>query len=453
MKFILKLFDKNIPSVILIFLPYLIFNWVNIYDSIFYSTLNLFYLILVLILFQYFISYLFERKFYKYFLIIIISLFFILIYGLYFVAIFNNLQNKIFNVQLIRGRITITLLGLFFFIIETRLYKKGWFGIQNIFLSIFVVISILFLIPKIGSNNNGKERFRNHYISMQISDTSSKPVLLIITDEYNSPDGLVNFFKDKNLFNFSDGLKKDGWLVKNSFFTNETSTIHSLSSLFNYNLSKNDQYSLMNVNDIGTKKLQRQALCDSLIKKNVNIINFGIFDFGLFKPLTRLFMYPTSFTESVIFNTSGFFIYFNTWGGEFDGLALSYYPMIHNKKILSTLNDTLNSIKKNKTFIYAHLFMPHSPFTFPPEFKYQNITPNNYLAFWKFTNKKLQKLLKEITTENKYRIILSGDHGFRSGGKMINPKYTFAAFYGFSQNDIDKINSVQDLGSLINGCF
>jgi len=33
----------------------------------------------------------------------------------------------------------------------------------------------------------------------------------------------------------------------------------------------------------------------------------------------------------------------------------------------------------------------------------------------------------------------------------MNPHNTFTAFYGFNQKDIDKIQSVQDLGSLING--
>ena len=51
--------------------------------------------------------------------------------------------------------------------------------------------------------------------------------------------------------------------------------------------------------------------------------------------------------------------------------------------------------------------------------------------------------------ENKYRIILTGDHGYR-GDDRINPQNTFTALYGFDKADVDKIKSVQDLGSLIN---
>jgi hypothetical protein len=73
-------------------------------------------------------------------------------------------------------------------------------------------------------------------------------------------------------------------------------------------------------------------------------------------------------------------------------------------------------------------------------------------TYWNFTNKKLQLILAQIINENKYRIILTGDHGFRSD-KRINPHFTFTAFYGFNNYDLEKINSVQDLGSLINGSF
>jgi hypothetical protein len=61
-------------------------------------------------------------------------------------------------------------------------------------------------------------------------------------------------------------------------------------------------------------------------------------------------------------------------------------------------------------------------------------------------------MLTTLIKENKFRIILTGDHGYR-GDNRINPHYTFAAFYGFDQVSIDKIQSVQDLGSLIYGGF
>jgi hypothetical protein len=97
--------------------------------------------------------------------------------------------------------------------------------------------------------------------------------------------------------------------------------------------------------------------------------------------------------------------------------------------------------------------MPHGPMQYMPDFsirKQNNLI--NYKAYWNFTNQKLNILLRELIKDNRYRIILTGDHGYRRD-KRINPHYTFSAFYGFKKESIDRIESVQDIGSLINSGF
>jgi hypothetical protein len=96
--------------------------------------------------------------------------------------------------------------------------------------------------------------------------------------------------------------------------------------------------------------------------------------------------------------------------------------------------------------------MPHSPFSYNPEFPLINNNQSNYHRYWNFTNAKLMTLLKELMRNKKYRIILTGDHGYR-GDIRVNSHFTFASFYGFEQEKIDKIQSVQDIGSLINNSF
>ena len=136
-----------------------------------------------------------------------------------------------------------------------------------------------------------------------------------------------------------------------------------------------------------------------------------------------------------------------------DGLSGSYYAMEnHNKYIFNHLADTSNILTNNKTFIYIHLYMPHATMQYKPDFPIRTENLVNYKAYWNFTNQKLEPLLKSLIKENKYRLILTGDHGYRTD-RRINPHYTFTAFYGFNQESIDKIHSVQDLGSLIYGGF
>ena len=65
---------------------------------------------------------------------------------------------------------------------------------------------------------------------------------------------------------------------------------------------------------------------------------------------------------------------------------------------------------------------------------------------------KLLALLTELTKDNRYNIILTGDHGFRRM-KEVPPNYTFTAFYGFDSSQLTNLKSVQDIGSLINASY
>jgi hypothetical protein len=112
-------------------------------------------------------------------------------------------------------------------------------------------------------NKNGNEN-QDGYRSQD-----QKPIILIVLDEYSSPDELYKILKDSAVYNFSNNLKKNGWEVRNSSYTYESSTIHSISSLFNFNLSKDSLYDKQNTETIVSKKMLKAALLDSLNKKDV----------------------------------------------------------------------------------------------------------------------------------------------------------------------------------------
>ena len=95
--------------------------------------------------------------------------------------------------------------------------------------------------------------------------------------------------------------------------------------------------------------------------------------------------------------------------------------------------------------------MPHTPYMYFNEFSQPRNTAG-YVAYWKFTNKKVLQFLNELLQSHQYRIILTGDHGDREDPK-INPNYTATAFYGFDAKDVEKIRTVQDLGVLINAYY
>lgn len=455
MKFIKELFDKKEISILILILPYFGFNYETIVHSPFFSYTQLISIFACLLFIDVFIKWILSKlngKSKTIISLIVIFTTLVFFYGLYITNYTQKLMQDYFGLP-IRGRtIIVAVVLLFVIILFLQRRKKINFLYLNVFMLIFCVLAIVTSIVNI--KEHSIIDYQSKYTHIPRINTAIKPVILLISDEYSSPDGLYKVYKDSSIYDFSNKLVNKGWVARNSFYSYEISTIYSLSSLFNFNLSINRNYNKQSMETVGESKIMHAGIAASLEKKNVNIINFGIVHIGKHSFLNRLYYYPTSFIENIMMNTIHYTIKSNTDNFNLNALGSTYYPMeVHNKYILNNLSDTINKNNKTKTFIYAHLFMPHAPMQFKPEFPLRTEnTLIDYMDYWKFSNLKLEALLTELTKENKYRIILSGDHGFR-GDKRINPYYTFTAFYGFDQSSIDSIKSVQDLGSLINSCF
>ena len=451
MKKIKTLLDFKKVSVFLIALPYLTFNFEIIISSPFYSFTELIMILSGLLFIDVFVKWALLKlnyKLYKTLSLFIVFISILFFYGFYLtIYIQKEIQDQF--LYLIRGRIIIeSSLAIFILLIFILKNKCINFKYVNVFLIILSLITIFTSVTN--TKGKRKEEFKSSFVSLPLNNNPVKPILLIISDEYTSPDDLYQIYKDSNIYEFSSELVNKGWIAKNSFYSYETSTIHSLSSLFNFNLSKNKNYSKEKIANIGASKLANAIIADSLEKKKVAIINFGIFHIGKKTYLNRLYPYPNSFFEDVMLQTIYYTVKYYTGNFNESGLAISYFPFEkHNKYIFNHLVDTLSTINQPRKFIYAHLFMPHSPLQYNPSFPIRTLNNlNNYKAYWNFTNQKLNQLLTSLIKENKYRIILTGDHGYR-GDKRINPHYTFSAFYGFNRESIDKVQTVQDLGSLI----
>jgi hypothetical protein len=104
------------------------------------------------------------------------------------------------------------------------------------------------------------------------------------------------------------------------------------------------------------------------------------------------------------------------------------------------------------SFIYVHLMMPHYPFTFEDEFLEKENNLDNYIKYWNFVNNKLLEVLKDSDLTD-YKIVITGDHGYRKYPDIIDPYQTFGAFYGFDKENLKKIENVQDIGFLISNNF
>jgi len=451
-RFILNYFSISIPSVLLLLLPYLVKNFASLRTSLYYSNFKYAVLVLVLLIVQLIISFLYQNKkiFFKYLIYGLYSTLLIFFYGADIVQIINELQQLIFEKKNFRFR---TFLFFFTMVLLSVQYIL-WFksesavGPQNMF---FILLSFI-AVPSLFTDFTNKDIRPLSKGRMKIDSVKDvdKSIFLIILDEYASPIELSRILQDNSINEFSYILKKKGWLVKDSFFSNETETIRSLSSLFNYNLSNDSTFSNLSEELLIEQCFIKSMLADDLNSKGVSIINNGIFPFGKTPPLDRAYSVPVGFVEKFLSNSIFPMVYSNVWNLRFSVFGKDFFPFTkHNINVFTSINLNRSS---NKEFIYAHLVMPHSPFTYNSEFEFREISTKNYSEFWKFTNRKITPILDELSLNKGYKVILTGDHGYRSDSKL-NWKLTFAAFYGFDTSSIVQIHSVQDLGSLINAQF
>ena len=446
-----KIYQDSVFSILLLAAPYIFSNFYNFYNSLFFSWAYFFATLLFLIFLQFLITLLSESKniISKIIIIIFYISILVILYGGDIVNFINQIQTRLFGIQKIRGRIQLLFItGLLFYLFLFNYLRSIRFSrFINLFFGLLSVITLLFSIDV--KYNVANNRLLNNYKEINAVKNKNKTTILIIVDEYSSPVELSKHSSNDNFSLFGNMLKERGFYVKEKFYSAEISTIHSLGSLFNFNLSSNHSFSKTNIEALIENQFTNSTLADSLLKKRVDLVNYGIFDFGKSQPISRAYFYPRNYFEVLmrhsILSAIGFSYHtISEFGASF------YLPTKHSQTVFYKFKES--SLDSKKAFVYAHLFMPHSPFSFGDEFKSRPITTDNYISFWNFTNSKVLPLLDSLISDNKYKVIITGDHGYRSDS-LINPHFTFAAFYGFEDNSLKMVNSVQDLGSLINGQF
>lgn len=460
--------DLNKASFLMVVLPYIGFNWRELYDSVFFSVTEAGQILLFLIFFEIIFKQLVKRlgNYEK-----VLSVLFICFTVLFFYG--NNIVIPIYQYitkslhLYIKEKILFLIVGiLLVFIFHYLFGKKNLWRVLNVFLGIYFLVNIfssrnlnVTIIPPIDSIQNGYkqiiENFESNKNGNENKKGNEKPIVLIVLDEYSSPDELYKIVRDSSVYNFSNTLKNKDWEVRNSSYTYESSTIHSISSLFNFNLSKDSLYDKQNIETIISKKMLKAALLDSLSSKDVDFNNYGIFHIGKTKPLIQLYLYPTNFTEHFLIRTTYAEEKNKSDNFKIKNLVNNYGNILeYNTYILNNLPAILRENKNKRSFTYVHIFIPHAPFYYGEEFPIKHVINfENYFLFWKFTNTKMEALLDSINKHGDYRIIITGDHGYRRNEHKENYHYSFTSFKGFDSLALKQIESIQDIGLLINAGF
>jgi len=470
------LWDLNKASFLMVVLPYIGFNWRELYESPYYSLGEAGLVLIVLIAIEALFTQLVKKlgKYEKLLSVLFICFTILFFYGNNIVIPIYQYITKSLQIY-IKEKVLFIIISFFLlFILHYLLAKKNLWKVFNVFLGIYFIVNIfstrnlnIAVIPPIDLIQNGYKHIIENFESNKNDNKKGngnqdgkrsqvqKPIVLIVLDEYSSPDELYKIVKDSSVYNFSNTLEKKGWEVRNSSYTYESSTIHSISSIFNFNLSKDSMYDKQNTETIVSKKMLKATLLDSLNSKGVSFNNYSIFHMGNTKPLTQLYLYPINFTEHFLIRTTYAEEKNKSGNFKFKNLIKSYGNIFeHNAYILNNLPKILSQNKNKKSFTYIHLFIPHAPFYYGDEFPVKHVINfENYFLFWKFTNTKIEALLDSINNHGDYRIIITGDHGNRRNGHKENFHYSFTAFKGFDSLALKQIESIQDIGLLINAGF
>ena len=235
-------------------------------------------------------------------------------------------------------------------------------------------------------------------------------------------------------------------------------------SIFNFNLHKKNSeiVRLEKLNEnarVHNKYLslfKNNSLVDSLNNKNIASTSYGLVKF------------KNGLNPSSNYPWENFYFY-NFITTESNFLRRFFYPtianMIFNLRVSNSYVDdyqrrlVLNNFKTftplNNNFYYFHIKMPHEPYTYFDEFNsslYDNEL-DTHVAYKNFLLEKLKPILKSKKFTNS-RIVILGDHGFKFKDRSIGSSTKTSLFYkGLSDNAIDEVKSVQDLGTLIYKSF
>ena len=203
-----RILNIDKASFLFIVLPYLGANLINLSASPFFSYTNLALLFIVLIAIE-FISKWSINKFKKYekllsILLVTISIEFF--YGFALNIPLHTITQKLFSVDL-REKILLAIalviiVGLQLLFTRRKLSYKA----LNIFLVILSVVAFGSSISKESNKAVPLESIQNNYHELTSRPQETKPVILIIVDEYNSPDNLFELTKDSSIYQFNNWL-------------------------------------------------------------------------------------------------------------------------------------------------------------------------------------------------------------------------------------------------------
>lgn len=388
-----------------------------------------------------FFSYIFFRSWTKAAMITVIWMSFFFFFGAVHEFLKENIPVRFFSrYSFLLAFVFVVLIVIFILLKKTRkpLYRTTSF-LNSLFIIYIIVDGIGVLVKTFGPQDQGLSIYSfagaNNY---KICDTCKKPdIYFLLMDEYTSSLGLKQMFDfDNDLDSF---LIDKGFSVQAKSRSNYNFTSFSMSATLNMNFIAGikdikgvtaDDYSYT------TRLVRDNEVIKFLDAQGYDIVNYSIFDLAghpstvdqSFLPLkTKLITDRTLFARM---NEDIGWLLMTYWPFK---LFKRNYVLKHrdnNEDFIRLVKESPKIKTKKPRFIYAHLYMPHSPFYYDKngnpktnEAIYTEMftkPSSGYIEYLQYTNTRIREMVNSLLQDDPNAIIiLLGDHGNRK--KAVDP--------------------------------
>lgn len=357
-------------------------------------------------------------------LTVAVILFFFFIYG----QVYNVLEDvTIRGISLFRHR---TLLPLFILLLVVSLVLVARYrnrpNSSPYGLNLLSITLLVYPVFQIASNNIQQwsaERVVNASSNQVATNTNQPDIYYIILDAYGRADVLQNLLGYDNS-NFLAALRQRGFYVADCSQANYAYTEFSLTSSLNYNYL--DQLDVSHSRAERIALLKHSAIRSFLDSEGYEIVAFPTGwaftewkDADLYvdyqRPVTTLTEFETLVLDTTMFRVVSDFRSSNQADASHKDLRrLRVFSLLENIKKVTRWDGNL--------FVFAHLVVPHLPYTFGPigevpTFQGKDATYEEIAAAYvdqvKFVNKEILDVIDTLIQNSEIPpvIIVQGDHG------------------------------------------
>jgi hypothetical protein len=357
-------------------------------------------------------------------LAVLILLFLFFSYG----QVYNVLEDITFgDMSLFRHRTLLPLFGILLLVALVPVVRRGdrsspslyWLNLLSMVLLFYPVFQIIVNVLQQWS----ADRALDSSYTQVLDKTNQRDIYYIILDAYGRADVLQSLLGYDNS-DFLNSLRQRGFYVADCSQANYAYTEFSLTSSLNYNYI--DQLDVSHSRAERIALLKHSAIRSFLDANGYEIVAFPTGwaftewkDADLYvdyqRPVTSLTEFESLILDTTMFRIASDFRSSNQADASHKDLRrLRVFSLLENIKRLPQ--------RDGKLFVFAHLVVPHLPYTFGPNgevpaFQGKNATHEEigaaYVDQVKFVNKEVLDVIDTLIQNSEVPpvIIVQGDHG------------------------------------------